>query len=393
MKRSIFFAATAMSLALAACTVTEAPDNAAATAETAGTGDPLASNDDPAAKLAAEDKPRPVMQAQVVLDRLGFTPGVVDGRMGLSTVNAIKGFQEARDMKVTGKLDEPTLQALAQWKAIPATRVVTIPADFANEQFAPIPEDRKEQAKLERLGYTSLAEKLAERFHTTEEVLAELNPELTGGEAATPAPDAVENSAAPAEANSAAPATPARAPAIAYRAGMQLRVPNVGADKFDAAAIKDAAWAGTLRGLGVGTGTTTAAKIEVDKSDQVLRVLDAEGKLIAQYTATMGSEKFPLPIGTWKIQGTGFNPEWGYDPALLANAPKDDPKLTIPPGPNNPIGVVWIDLSKEHYGIHGTDEPNRIGRAESNGCIRLTNWDAARLAQMVKPGIEAVFKE
>jgi peptidoglycan hydrolase-like protein with peptidoglycan-binding domain len=120
--------------------------------------------------VPAEDKPRPLMQAQVVLDRLGFTPGVVDGKMGLSTVNAIKGFQEARGMTVTGKLDEPTIQALSQWKQIPATRVVTIPAEFANDSYVQIPEDRKLQAKMERLGYTSLAEKLAERFHTTEAV-------------------------------------------------------------------------------------------------------------------------------------------------------------------------------------------------------------------------------
>ena len=388
--RNLFLAATTLSMSLAACSVTETSDENAATPEPAiVAADPLASNDDQGVKLAAEDKPRPLMQAQVVLDRLGFTPGVVDGKMGLSTVNAIKGYQESRDMEVTGKLDEPTLQALAEWKHIPATRVVTLPAEFANEQFAPIPKDRKEQAELDRLGYTSLAEKLAERFHTTEEVLAEMNPELTTGASATPAPATMTNAAAPAETNET---DKSEAPAVAYRAGMQLRVPNIGADKFDAAAVKDANWAGTLHGLGVGTGEPTAAKIEVDKSDQVLRVLDGEGKLIAQFTATMGSAKFPLPIGTWKIQGTGFNPEWGYDPALLANAPKDDPKLTIPPGPNNPIGVVWIDLSKEHYGIHGTDEPSRIGRAESNGCIRLTNWDAARLAQMVKPGIEAIFK-
>lgn len=381
MTRSIIFTATALCLTLAACSVTETSDENAATAQPGVTaGDPLASNDDKSAKPAPEDKPRPVMQAQVVLDRVGFTPGVVDGKMGLSTVNAIKGFQESRGMEVTGELDEPTLQALAQWKHIPATRVVTIPAEFANDQYIQIPEDRKEQAKLDRLGYRSLAEKLAERFHTTEEVLAELNPQLAAGASATQAGAKTDAAAA------------AKTLALAYRAGMELRVPNVGADRFDASTVKDPKWASTLRGLGVGTGHPTAAKIEVDKSDQVLRVLDGDGKLIAQYTATMGSAQFPLPLGTWKIQGTGFNPDWGYDPALLATAPKDDPKLTIPAGPNNPIGVVWIDLSKEHYGIHGTDEPNRIGRAESNGCIRLTNWDAARLAQMVKPGIVAVFK-
>ena len=233
---------------------------------------------------------------------------------------------------------------------------------------------------MERLGYESLAEKIAERFHTTEEVLAELNPQLTG---AAPVPEG----GATVNATEAAPKA-----AIVYRAGMELRVPNVGADRFDPSAVKDEKWASTLRMLGVGTEQPQAASIEVDKSDQVLRVLDDQGKLIAQYTATMGSSEFPLPLGTWTIQGTGHNPDWGYDPALLSTAPKDDPKLTIPAGPNNPIGVVWIDLSKEHYGIHGTDSPDRIGRAESNGCIRLTNWDAARLAQMLRPGTKAVFK-
>jgi lipoprotein-anchoring transpeptidase ErfK/SrfK len=321
------------------------------------------------------------MQAQVVLDRLGFTPGVIDGKMGMSTVNAIKGFQEARGLQITGELDEPTVQALAEWQRIPATRVVTIPPEFANDRFIQIPEEREDQAKLDRMGYASLGEKIAERFHTTEEVLADLNPQLAGGSAVPAATQAAGNDT-----------EPKATPAIAYKAGMQLRVPNIGADKFDPAAVKDPKWADTLRLLGVGTGQPKAAKIEVDKSDQVLRVLDGQGKLLAQFTATMGSSQFPLPIGTWKIRGVGYNPPWQYDPSLLATADKSDPKLEIPPGPNSPIGVVWIDLSKEHYGIHGTDEPSHIGRAESNGCIRLTNWDAARLAQMVGSGIEAVFK-
>ena len=364
-------------LPLAACSIEEKGDEQA-TAPAVETPDPMASNDQQAAAPVPEDKPRPLMQAQVVLDRLGFTPGVIDGKMGMSTVDAIKGFQEARGLEVSGELDEATLQALSEWKHIPATRVVTIPPEFANDRFTAIPEDRKEQAKLDRMGYSSLGEKIAERFHTTDEVLAELNPQLAGG-AAPPAGTNATNGAA-------------AKPAIAYQAGMQLRVPNIGADRFDPSAVKDAQWAGTLRQLGVGTDQPKAASIEVDKSDQVLRVLDGQGKLVAQFTATMGSTQFPLPLGTWKIRGVGYNPPWKYDPALLANADKSDPKLEIPPGPNSPIGIVWIDLSKEHYGIHGTDEPDRIGRAESNGCIRLTNWDAARLAQMVGPGIEAVFK-
>ena len=385
--RRIALATAAFILPLGACSYTEAPEENAATSAADGASaaaNPLASND--AQPGQAEDKPRPLMQAQVVLDRLGFTPGVVDGKMGISTVNAIKGFQEARAMQVSGELDEPTKQALAEWNNIPATRLVTIPADFANDQFAPIPEDRKQQAKLERLGYTSLAEKIAERFHTTQAVLAEMNPQAAGGtNAGTPVGNTVVTTAP-----SGSDSVPA--PAIAYRAGMQIRVPNVGADRFDPAAVKDEKWASTLQMLGVGTEQPRAASIEVDKSDQVLRVLDGQGKLIAQFTATMGSSQFPLPIGTWKIQGTAYNSPWQYNPALLATADKSDPVLQIPPGPNNPIGVVWIDLSKEHYGIHGTDSPDRIGRAESNGCIRLTNWDAARLAQMLKPGTQAVFK-
>lgn len=384
MSRKLFLSlsvATLSLMPLAACSYQETgSENVVQAPEaTQATPDLMASNDDPAAKLAPEDKPRPMMQAQVIMDRLGFTPGVVDGKMGMSTKNALKGFQESRGLAVTGELDEATGQALAEWKHIPATRVVTITEEFASDQFVTIPKDRKDQAKLEKMGYASLAEKVAERFHTTDEVLAELNPELSGGGATVQTDTPTTNDAAP-------KAT------IAYRAGMQLRVPNVGADKFDASAVKDSKWATTLRQLGVGTDQPKAASIEVDKSDQVLRVLDASGKLIAQYTATMGSSQFPLPLGTWKILAVGHNPPWQYDPALLANAPKSDPKLEIPAGPNNPVGVVWIDLSKEHYGIHGTDEPSHIGRAESNGCIRLTNWDAARLAQMVGPGIKAIFR-
>lgn len=144
--------------------------------------------------------------------------------------------------------------------------------------------------------------------------------------------------------------------------------------------------------LNVDGNAPKAAKVVVDKSDGVLRAYDANDKLIMVAPATMGSKLDPLPLGQWKILTVAFLPPWKYNPAILKKADKSDPVVDIKPGPNSPVGVVWIDLSKEHYGIHGTSEPQQIGRAESNGCIRLTNWDAARLALMVKAGTPALFQ-
>jgi lipoprotein-anchoring transpeptidase ErfK/SrfK len=107
----------------------------------------------------------------------------------------------------------------------------------------------------------------------------------------------------------------------------------------------------------------------------------------------MGSEHDPLPIGNWKIQGTSYLPSFHYNPDLFWDAKPGDTKETLKPGPNGPVGVVWMDLDKEHYGIHGTSTPETIGRTTSHGCIRLTNWDAARLSLMVKPGTPAIFQE
>lgn len=343
---------------------------AAAPASTGG--DPLAAHD-PAEGAAldpslADDRPRPVMQIQVVLDRLGFTPGVVDGEQGLSTRNALAGFQEARGLTPTGTLDDATRQALGRWSNIPATRVVTVPADFAAGPFAPLPERPDQQAKLKALGYETLDEKLAERFHTTPETLYALNPALAPQPAASPAP------------------------AARFAAGQKVRVPNVGADRIDPAAVKDAAWRGTLASLGVGTAQPAASRIVVSKSKGTLKAYDDAGKLVALFTATMGSRHDPLPLGTWKIKGTAYNPPFHYNPDLFWDVPDSQGKELLPPGPNGPVGVAWIDLDKPHYGIHGTPEPQTIGRAESHGCVRLTNWDVARLALMVKPGVRVVFE-
>ncbi|MCB2048601.1 MAG: murein L,D-transpeptidase [Novosphingobium sp.] len=333
----------------------------------------------------ADDKERPIMQMQVVLDRLGFTPGVVDGREGLSTRNAISGFQESRDLEVTGKLDEATKQALHEWSNIPATRLVTIPADFAAGPFTKTPDGAREQARLDRLGYQSLEEKLAERFHTTSETLRELNPNLSSG-------DAPHSAASATPEPSGSPSPEASSSNSIYYAGQQIRVPNIGADKIEPGKVDDQSWLATLQSLGVGSTQPQAAKIVVSKSKETLKVFDEAGKLVGMYTATMGSSHDPLPLGDWKITGVAHNPDFAFDPTLLWDVPDSAEKQRLPPGPNGPVGVAWIDLSKEHYGIHGTPEPQTIGRVQSHGCVRLTNWDVARLAQMVSTKTQVLFE-
>ena len=389
--------ASPLVLALAACGLsgtdrdTEDTQAASAAASPAARTDETLLSRDPTGNAPldpalADDKPRPEMQAQVVLDRLGFTPGVVDGAMGLSTRNALKGFQLANNLEETGQLDEATKQALGQWSNIPATRVVTIPADFAAGPFYTIPKNPQDEAKMPGLGYQSLDEKLAERFHTTVAVLRELNAGIAPTTPMTPSPTAT-----PPPSASGAAFTPQPGPPSIFQAGQQIRVPNIGADRIDPAKVTDAGWLATLQMLGVGSEQPKADKIVVDKSAGTLLAYDAAGKLVAAYTATMGSTNDPLPLGNWKILGKAFNPPFHYNPDLFWDAKASDEKAKLPPGPNGPVGVVWIDLSKEHYGIHGTPNPETIGRAESHGCVRLTNWDAARLAQMVSGSTKVSF--
>lgn len=333
------------------------------------TGDPLAAHDDQ--PPAPEDEPRPLMQLQVALDRLGFTPGVVDGKDGLSTHNALIGFQEANGLRPTGKVDEATRQALAQTSNIPATRIVKIPADFAAGPFTRLPAKPEDQAKLPAMGYETIDEKLAERFHTTPAVLRAMNGVI-------PPPEPAKGST--------------EAPPVTFRAGQTIRVPNVGADRIAPGAVKNADWAKTLASLGVGSEQPRADRIVVSKSKGTLKAYDAAGKLVAMFTATMGSQHDPLPLGNWTVKGTAYNPPFHYNPDLFWDASNSESKQVLPPGPNGPVGVAWIDLSKDHYGIHGTPAPETIGRAESHGCVRLTNWDVARLAQMVRPGTKVLFE-
>jgi lipoprotein-anchoring transpeptidase ErfK/SrfK len=385
-----------------------AAPTAAAPAENGA--DSMASHDpssgEPANVQYPDPEARPVMQAQVVLDRQGFGPGVIDGKMGLSTRHALEGFQEAQGLKVTGALDGATKAVLARWDNIPATRVVRIPQDWGTRDYQAIPDDPAAQAQMQRLGYASLDERLAERFHTTVEVLAQLNP--GGRPAGVDAAALSEGGIATAQGNGRlarqAAATPTPGPAASpsasgtpsvpstFAAGQLVRVPNIGNDRIDPTVVQDKTWQATLASLGIGTDQPHAARILVDKSDDWLKVYDDGGRLVAEFTVSSGSRHDPLPLGTWGITGITHNPHFSYDPTLLWDVPDSTAEQELPPGPNGPVGVVWIDLTKPHYGIHGTPEPQTIGRAQSHGCVRLTNWDAARLAQMVDNSTKVVFQ-
>ena len=201
--------------------------------------------------------------------------------------------------------------------------------------FDRIPHDIMEKAKLQNLGYESPAEKLGERFHIKPTLLAQLNPgkDLT-------------------------------------KSGEQILVSNVQREY-----------------------AVPADKIVVSKNSRTVSAFAADGALLAQYPATMGSEHDPLPTGDWKITEIDRNPWFHYNPALFWDAKPRDERAKVPRGPNNPVGIVWIGLSKEHYGIHGSPEPSRIGHTESHGCIRLTNWDADELSKIARVGTPAILQE
>jgi lipoprotein-anchoring transpeptidase ErfK/SrfK len=329
----------------------------------------------------ADSEPRPLMQLQVVLDRQGFGPGVIDGREGLSTTNALKGFQEANDLEVTGELDLATRGALAKWDDIAATRVVRIPESWGRDTYREVPDEPADQAKLDRLGYASIDERLAERFHTKIEVLQALNPGGRPAQSASPA-----SSPTPTVTPSATAAQPA------FRAGQLVRVPNAGVDTIRAGKDDKPDWLDTLASLGVDATQPEAARVVVDKSEGSLKAYDANGKLLALFTVTTGSSHDPLPLGDWGITGVSRNPPFMYDPDLFWDVPDHEEEQQLPPGPNGPVGVAWIDLTREHYGIHGTPAPETIGRTQSHGCVRLTNWDVARLAGMVDGSTKVTFE-
>ena len=278
-----------------------------------------------------------VVRAQILLARAHFSCGQVDGNFGTNLQKTVAAFQGDRQLPPTGTIDAATWAALNQDRA-PLLTPYTISDDDEKGPFVALPNDLMEQAKLPALGYASPLDELAERFHSSPELMKALNPG-----------------------------------ADFTKSGQQLTVPNVLV-------------------LPPG-GANAVAKIVVSKGESSIRAYDGGGKLLAFYVATIGSTHDPLPLGDWKIQGVDRNPVFHYNASLFWDAQDKDDRAKIQPGPRNPVGVVWIDLSKEHYGIHGTPDPSLVGHATSHGCIRLTNWDASELAGMVGKSTDAVFQE
>ena len=280
---------------------------------------------------------------QVLLDRQGFSPGSIDGKTGTNFTHALKAFQESKKLTSSGRPDCDTWKALSADSAEPTIIDYTLTdADVKGPFEKRIPPKLVDQAKLESLGYQSATELIAERFHMSPALLAQLNR------------------------------------GVALTAGKTIKVPAVEPFDPNRKPASDAANAGVA--------------IQVSRDESALRATRPDGTLVFFAPVSSGSVHDPLPPGDWKVTGVGWHPVFHYNPDLFWDAKSTDEKATIKAGPNNPVGVVWIALNLEHYGLHGTPEPANIGRTQSHGCVRLTNWDAARVAALVKPGTPVTFK-
>jgi lipoprotein-anchoring transpeptidase ErfK/SrfK len=276
-----------------------------------------------------------LVRLEVLLARARFSPGVIDGRPGDNLRAAVAAYAQAHGLADDPHAQAAVLKALAQTDPAPAIVSHTITADEVKGPFvAAIPKDYDAMAKLDRLAFTSPLEALAEAFHMDEALLKALNPGADFGEA-----------------------------------GATILVAAPGPEALPA----------------------PVTAIEVDKSARQVRAFAADGSLLAAYPATVGSTERPAPTGEFTVKGVSRDPVYTYDPARLTFGPKSKGKLTIRPGPNSPVGVVWIDLSIPTYGIHGAPEPKLVGKVASHGCVRLTNWDARQLASAVKPGVKVSF--
>ncbi|HEY1943044.1 MAG TPA: extensin family protein [Roseiarcus sp.] len=297
-----------------------------------------------------------IAKTEALLDRAHFSPGEIDGEDGDNYRRALRAFQQANNLRDTGKLDAETWSALASTGSEPVIKAYTISGeDVAGPFEKQIPENLVAMAGLPGLSYTSPLQEFAEKFHMSEALLRKLNPRSDFSRAG--AEIVVAN----------VPAMPLQS----TRHGVEVQPP------------KD----------GEAPGARAAATIIVDKPARDVRAYGKDGKLLAFYPATIGSEEKPAPSGDFKVTRVDWNPDFHYDPKFHWKEVNVSRKLTVRPGPNNPVGLVWIDLTAPSYGIHGAPNPENIGKTASHGCIRLTNWDAVELASMVRPGAIVKFED
>ncbi|NUS67174.1 MAG: murein L,D-transpeptidase [Ensifer adhaerens] len=284
--------------------------------------------------ISVKSKSRAEITAlQVFLDREGFSPGVIDGKMGSNVTKAIEAWQQSTGETLDPTTTDDILERLRMSGGMPVTSYTITAADAAGPYVASIPEDYAHKAQLPHMSFTSTTEMLGEKFHMDEAYLRELNP---GVDFTIP--------------------------------GTIIKVINPGANK-----------------------TGKVARILADKGRKQVLAYDEAGKLIAAYPATIGSSDTPSPSGTVNVERIALNPGYTYNPKINFKQGNNDKVLTLQPGPNGPVGTVWIALSKPTYGIHGTPEPSKIGKTQSHGCVRLTNWDATELAKMVSTGVTVEF--
>lgn len=324
----------ALSSIAVALTVTAAPFPASAQKDephsTAGTSTEIGKDIPP--KIFTGKRSRDVLDAQVLLDRAHFSPGVIDGYPGGNTRRAIEAYQQANGMAVTGDVDAGLLAALRSAHTGETFARYTITDADAAGPFRTVPAGMEAMAELDSLGYETAAEALAERFHMARAFLETLNP------------------------------------------GVDFAKQGTG---IIVVALQDRAL------------DAKVARIEVDAARARLRAYGSDGRLLASYPATVGSNQFPSPSGSMNVRALAPEPKYYFSPEGREWGP--DRNLTIAAGPNNPVGSTWIDLSKDGYGIHGTPDPRLIGKTASHGCVRLTNWDARALGQSVEPGTVVEF--
>ena len=280
-----------------------------------------------------------VLKTQVYLDRVNFSVGAIDGRWGRNSAISLWWYQRARGLEATGEVDEPTFRSLAAAAGgVPAVVRYRLTADDVSGPFKSIPEDVYEKAKLDCLCYESAQEKIAERHHIALELLEKLNPDVKFSE---------------------------------LKAGDEIVVTNVRppvtADRRD------------------------IARVVVSIAGNTLNAYDAAGNLLFHGPTTLGTRFDPSPNETLQVKKIVQDPHFHYQPKLFHEVDDDEPEANLNPGPNSPVGVVWIALSKPHFGIHGTSDPEAIGYASSHGCVRLTNWDAKEIAHRIGEGVPVAF--